>query len=55
MYQFSKAAQEIADSEGGGTVKSVVDMKSAEVGAKANVAVLKAANQMSAHLLDIIA
>ncbi len=55
LYQFSKAAQQIADSEGGGTVQSVVDLKTAEAGAKANVAVLKVANQISDRLVDIIA
>ena len=53
--RFSRAAARISNPDTMVGVAEIVEMKQAEHGMRANVAVLKVANEMSEHLVDIIA
>ena len=55
MSRFATAASEISNPNSTSTVKNIVDMKIAEHGIKVNAAVLSATQEMSDHLIDIIA
>lgn len=52
--QFDLAAKRISDPETMADVSDIVAMKQAEVGIKANAAVLKKANELSGVYLDLL-
>ncbi len=54
LQQFSEAAHRIADPDTAAGVADIVQMKSAEHAVRVNTAVLKMANEMSGHLIDLL-
>ena len=54
LQRFAIAADRISDPDTEAGLEEIVQMKQAEQGAKVNVAVLRAANEMSDHLLDLL-
>lgn len=55
MQRFANAADQISDPDTEAGIQEIVYMKQAEHGVKVNAAVLRAANEMSGHLIDILA
>ena len=54
LQQFAIAADRISDPDTVAGITEIVEMKRAEHGAKVNAAVIRTANEMSKHLLNIL-
>ena len=55
LQRFATAVDRISDPNTVAGVRDIVEMKRAEQGAKVNAAVLRSANEMSNHLINILA
>ena len=54
LQRFAIAADRIADPDSAAGVEEIIEMKQAEQGIKINVAVIRAANDMSGSLINIL-